>query len=400
VRGRTRACPVSTTPPSHPHPLAPSRPHALALTLSATTIKHSHPTLTPPHPSRYFVFTSNIDGYFLRSEYDPARLYESHGTLSLLQCTSVGAEEDVAAQGGGAAVHVGAGGRTVLPASSPTHANAAGAAGAAGAGERGNLGPGVSATDAGVVATAGSAASASTPATSSAEAAAADASVRTALTGPGVQPPPPVRYCGAGLWPTPPTAFAAPATALSQLPVCAKCGRLARPNVSHCTDNDYHLVKTRKLAQEEAMDAFLENHGMGAEGAEGAEVKGRGRGKGKGKGDDNEDAEGEGGVVVLELGCGTSIHSLRTDSELLVARYSGGGGATLVRVDPGDARVPSGHAHIGIQATADVALSALAKALAAAGGGGMGGRGGGGGGGGDGEGEGTGTSGKRQRTDK
>jgi hypothetical protein len=54
-------------------------------------------------------------------------------------------------------------------------------------------------------------------------------------------------------------------------------------------------------------------------------------------------------LVVLELGCGTSPHALRRDSELVVAaQRASGGSATLVRVDPGDASVPAGEGHVGI----------------------------------------------------
>ena len=45
--------------------------------------------------------------------------------------------------------------------------------------------------------------------------------------------------------------------------------------------------------------------------------------------------------MVLEVGCGLSEHSLRLDSEVVVARHrEAGGEACLVRIDPGAPTVP------------------------------------------------------------
>jgi NAD-dependent SIR2 family protein deacetylase len=40
--------------------------------------------------SHFFVVTSNIDGYFKRSGFPPDRLWETHGCMDTLQCTTVG----------------------------------------------------------------------------------------------------------------------------------------------------------------------------------------------------------------------------------------------------------------------------------------------------------------------
>lgn len=37
-------------------------------------------------PAGYFVFTSNVDGHFQRTGFDPDRVVECHGSFSLLQC--------------------------------------------------------------------------------------------------------------------------------------------------------------------------------------------------------------------------------------------------------------------------------------------------------------------------
>ncbi|MGZ3451680.1 MAG: SIR2 family NAD-dependent protein deacylase [Polyangiales bacterium] len=39
-------------------------------------------------PDGGFVFTSNVDGQFQRAGFDPARIYECHGAIDYLQCTS------------------------------------------------------------------------------------------------------------------------------------------------------------------------------------------------------------------------------------------------------------------------------------------------------------------------
>ena len=67
-------------------------------------------------------------------------------------------------------------------------------------------------------------------------------------------------------------------------------------------------------------------------------------------------AERRSKLVVLEVGCGTSVHSLRLDSEIVAASARS---AKLVRVDPGDARVPEGANHAGVALGAEAALVAL-----------------------------------------
>ncbi|QQR59584.1 MAG: NAD-dependent deacetylase [Candidatus Melainabacteria bacterium] len=41
---------------------------------------------TKEHFSNYFVFTSNIDGHFAKSNFDPERIYEIHGNTHYMQC--------------------------------------------------------------------------------------------------------------------------------------------------------------------------------------------------------------------------------------------------------------------------------------------------------------------------
>ena len=46
-------------------------------------------------------------------------------------------------------------------------------------------------------------------------------------------------------------------------------------------------------------------------------------------------------VCIIEIGCGTSEHSLRDESELLLANILTNG--HLIRIDPKDCMVPDGH---------------------------------------------------------
>jgi hypothetical protein len=115
---------------------------------------------------------------------------------------------------------------------------------------------------------------------------------------------------------------------LGDLPRCP-CGALARPNVSHTTDHDGDVCGARKGGQREAALGWIA-----------AERKRRSR------------------LVVVEVGCGTTAHSLRRDAELVVARHARAGGqAHLVRIDLNDASVPAGQ--IGLKLTALDALVRL-----------------------------------------
>jgi len=57
--------------------------------------------------------------------------------------------------------------------------------------------------------------------------------------------------------------------------------------------------------------------------------------------EDNKDEN----VCIIEIGCGTSEHSLRDESELLLAHTLNNG--HLIRIDPGECMVPEGH--VGLQ---------------------------------------------------
>lgn len=112
--------------------------------------------------------------------------------------------------------------------------------------------------------------------------------------------------------------------AVSDLPACPWCGALARPNV--LMFNDWKWLPHRTSEQERRFDAWLGT------------------------------AEGL-GLVIIELGAGSAVPTVRMTSERLAARPD----ATLVRINPREPRVPSGH--FGLACNALQALHALDQYL-------------------------------------
>jgi hypothetical protein len=114
---------------------------------------------------------------------------------------------------------------------------------------------------------------------------------------------------------------------------CRGCGQLARPNVSHVTDTDAQIHRERKGAQEQLMVSYLRRH-----------------------------IERNTPLVIIEVGCGTSTHSMREESELLLERAPN---MSIIRIDPGGAAVPQGRG-VGLEAGALEALVAIERAIEAA----------------------------------
>lgn len=126
----------------------------------------------------------------------------------------------------------------------------------------------------------------------------------------------------AGAFPMPPGAMevdAATVRARPPLPACPRCGALARPNILMFGDSGWDDARTE--AQHRRFSRWL-----------------RGR---------------SGPVVVIELGAGLSVPTIRLASERLVR----GVGATLVRVNPREPEVPRGQ--IGLRAGALEALTGI-----------------------------------------
>ena len=121
---------------------------------------------------------------------------------------------------------------------------------------------------------------------------------------------------------------------VSMLPRCPKCDAYARPHVSHSTDYPEDVVPTRKSRQERALVDWLESIGNKK-------------------------------LVVLEVGCGTSIHSLRSETEIIIGKRQmiekDEGATTLIRIDPGNADVPVGH--VGVRMKAMEALVGIEKEI-------------------------------------
>jgi NAD-dependent SIR2 family protein deacetylase len=104
-----------------------------------------------------------------------------------------------------------------------------------------------------------------------------------------------------------------------QIPQCPHCGGVARPNI--LMFGDFAWLHERTATQERLFDAFCGDH----------------------RGDP---------VVVIEMGAGTAIPTIRYQSEALV----GGKGSLLIRINPREAQVPAGHIGISTGALAGLEL--------------------------------------------
>lgn len=112
--------------------------------------------------------------------------------------------------------------------------------------------------------------------------------------------------------------------AVGPLPSCPACGGLARPNVLMFGDGGFDGVLCD--AQQRRFETFLHDIGGGR-------------------------------LVVVELGAGTALPTIRRIGEQLQARY----GATLVRVNPREAHGPPGT--VSVATGAEDALLAIDGAL-------------------------------------
>jgi NAD-dependent SIR2 family protein deacetylase len=104
-----------------------------------------------------------------------------------------------------------------------------------------------------------------------------------------------------------------------QIPVCPHCGAVARPNI--LMFGDFAWLSERTAAQERHFDAFCGEH-LGEP------------------------------LVVVEMGAGTAIPTIRYQSESLV----GGKGSLLIRINPREAQVPTGQVGLATGALAGVRL--------------------------------------------
>jgi len=111
---------------------------------------------------------------------------------------------------------------------------------------------------------------------------------------------------------------------MSELPTCPHCSAVARPNV--LMFGDWHWIPGRTAAQERRFSDWL----------------------GKAAGPN---------LVVVELGAGSAVPTVRMTSEQIASRS----GATLVRINPREPQVR--HGHIGLAMDALEALEAIDEHL-------------------------------------
>jgi len=115
--------------------------------------------------------------------------------------------------------------------------------------------------------------------------------------------------CSAAIWDNHEMIPVDPATMrASHLPLCIRCSGTARPNILMFGDFSWLPHRTRQ--QEHAFDQFLTDRRGGR-------------------------------VVVLEMGAGTAIPTIRYLGERIAS-----GGGTLVRINPREAQVPGGQISI------------------------------------------------------
>jgi NAD-dependent SIR2 family protein deacetylase len=132
-----------------------------------------------------------------------------------------------------------------------------------------------------------------------------------------------VELCTQGIWSADAvdvTVDAATFRAKPPLPSCPRCGGLARPNV--LMFGDWSWVPYRTGEQEARFRTWLDSV-VGTR------------------------------LVVVELGAGSAVPTVRMTSERIAARYGG----TLVRINPREPNVP--HGHIGIAGYGLETLSAI-----------------------------------------
>lgn len=110
----------------------------------------------------------------------------------------------------------------------------------------------------------------------------------------------------------------------SNIPQCIHCSGTARPNV--LMFGDFSWISDRTRGQEYNFDIFVSNHR------------------------DNR-------IVVVEMGAGTSIPTIRHISEELGARF----GATVIRINPREAQI-SGK-HVSLSCGGLTGLTGIARAL-------------------------------------
>jgi NAD-dependent SIR2 family protein deacetylase len=90
------------------------------------------------------------------------------------------------------------------------------------------------------------------------------------------------------------------------IPLCGRCGATARPNI--LMFGDWSWISDRTASQEREFDEFVTDHR-------------------------------DGSLVVVEMGAGTAIPTIRYTSE----RVGGRPGATVIRINPREAQISSPH---------------------------------------------------------
>ncbi|TFG99336.1 MAG: NAD-dependent deacetylase [Calditrichales bacterium] len=107
--------------------------------------------------------------------------------------------------------------------------------------------------------------------------------------------------------------------AMPPYPTCPLCGAIARPNI--LMFGDWGWLSERTQAQDNRLEAWLQRH-----------------------------FQTNGKNVIIEIGAGTAVPTVRYFSEDVAARFN----APLIRINPRDYLVPQGHLGISMDAEAGI----------------------------------------------
>ena len=134
-----------------------------------------------------------------------------------------------------------------------------------------------------------------------------------------------IRPCSPAIWANSETIPVDFATMRARhIPTCIHCGETARPNI--LMFGDWSWISDRTARQERDFDEFVTDHRGGP-------------------------------LVVIEMGAGTAIPTIRHTSE----RVGGRSGATVIRINPREAQIPP--PHLSISASALEGLRGIEAAL-------------------------------------
>jgi len=120
----------------------------------------------------------------------------------------------------------------------------------------------------------------------------------------------------------------------SPLPICPTCGAFARPNVSMFGDTNFTWKDSRATVQKHAFLKWLRKVYGNLDEAQSLRRSQRNKRKGQ--------------MVILEIGCGISLHSIRMEVELLLSQNTTENSVHCIRINPTNSAISPGNVGIGL----------------------------------------------------